>query len=238
MPAKSGSKTSDKKTLLYSAADEPYFVFDTSFRRHGEAPSVLNFSTSLRGYSSYDSDDEGGPVIARLSGFLYQPGYMPEGYGGEYFDVFDMRSGHAVEAFSLLIEQGELLEEALEDDGVEMDLLSSVAYLERMWVHPGLRGTKIALRLLREARHVLARSGLIVLLKAFPDNNGSVAGCRKLADYYRSDERIALRVVSREKQPGWLVGYWESADANEDDEDHFVSVDLTKLTTETDPHRE
>jgi hypothetical protein len=233
MPTKSDAKAIK---LLYSADEEPVFSFETTFRKHFEAATVLNFKVTLRGYSSYNDNDAGGAIVAQLNGFLFQPGYMPEGYDDGFFDVFDMRSGHAAEAYHLLAEKKSLVEEALEQDDVTFDELESVAYFERAWVHPGLRGEKIALRLLREAKHVLGRPGLIVMLKAFPDEKATAAACKKLAKYYSSDERLRLHSVSKDL-PGWLVGFWDSGEAYEGDE-RYVEIDLTKLTQAADPHRD
>ncbi|WP_425352020.1 GNAT family N-acetyltransferase [Neorhizobium tomejilense] len=43
----------------------------------------------------------------------------------------------------------------------DIEVLASVAYLERLWVNPSLRGHNIALRLLRQAQHVISRDGLL-----------------------------------------------------------------------------
>lgn len=57
--------------------EDDYLKFESNFSKHGDEPNVLNFSVTLRRYSA--SDDEAGPVLARLNGFLVQPGYLPEG---------------------------------------------------------------------------------------------------------------------------------------------------------------
>lgn len=232
----SAGETTEPK-LLYSVDDEPSFKFTTSFRKQFDAPNVLNFKVALQGYSSEDADDTPGPTIAHLTGFLYQPGYIPEGFDDGYFDVFDMRSGHAAEAYHLLANESSLIDAALDKDGVSLEELWSVAYFERAWVHPGLRGKNVALRMFREAKPVLSRAGLVVLAKAFPDNNGTPAKCNKLADYYRSDARLGLRVISRKKHPGWLVGHWDSPDVYEED-DVVDEVEVERLTVASDPHPE
>ncbi len=209
------------------------FLFDTMFRKETDEPTVLNFDVTLRKYEEYG--DVPGPVVASLSGFLFQPGYLPEEDDEGYFDVFDMRSGHAAEAYGLLVGETALIEKALKPDGVWFEGLGSVVYFERAWVHSGLRGRQITLRLFREAMHVLARPGLIVMVKAFPDEKGTDASCRKLADYYRSDDRLKLRVLSSRKHPGWLVGVWEEPSVFEGDGSRLWG-DFRNLPKEVDPH--
>ena len=111
-----------------------------------------------------------GRALAHLKGFIFQPGYLPEDNEDEgYFDVFDERSQHAAIGYRILVNDRELVAKALKMDA-ELDELSAVAHLERLWVNPSLRGHGIAHRLLREAQHVLGRPGLLVMVKAHPDD--------------------------------------------------------------------
>lgn len=145
------------------------------------------------------------PILAKLTEFLVQPGYLPEGGDDWHFDIFDMRSGHAMEVFHILADQRPLWEKALKLP-VALGACDCVAHLERVWVAPELRGQGVTLRLMREAQHVLGRPGLLVILKAHPDGKDVPdAACLKLAKYYQSDKRLGFAAVSKRKHPGWLV---------------------------------
>ncbi len=195
--------------------DDSYLKFETCFSKHADAPEVLNFSVTLHRYSAYE--EVPGPPLAQLKGFLVQPGYLPEPRDDWYFDVFDMRSQHAMTAFHVLTDDMSLLKKALKTP--DMDYLGSVAHLERVWVHPSLRGRKVALRLMREAQHVLGRYGLLVILKAHPDGDKvSDADSQKLAAYYQSEKKLGLRAVSKSTRPGWLVAIWDEPIVNDDDQ--------------------
>ena len=62
---------------------------------------------------------------------------------------------------------------------------------------------------MREARHVLGRYGLLVILKAHPDGEDvSDADCLKLAKYYQSHKQLGFVPVSKRKHPGWLLAVW------------------------------
>ncbi|MDX1054157.1 GNAT family N-acetyltransferase [Sinorhizobium medicae] len=186
--------------------DDYYLKFETGFSKHGDEPNVLDFSVTLRKYSV--SDDGGGTVLAGLNGFLVQPGHLPERDDQWYFAVFDMRSGHSMEAFRVLADERKLLEKAIKPSA-SWDDCGAVAHLERVWVDPSLRGRGVALRLMREAQHVLGRYGLLVILKAHPDGDDvSDAECLKLATYYQSDKQLGFAPVSKRKHPGWLLAVW------------------------------
>jgi ribosomal protein S18 acetylase RimI-like enzyme len=216
-----------------TADDESgYYQFGTYIRKQLDATQALNFDVTLRRFP-YDSDIPG-PSVATLSGFLIQPGYIPDG-DSDIFDHFDMRSGHAAMAFHILTDDAALVDKALTKDRYALDDLGAVAYLERLWVHTGLRGRGIGQRLLREAQHVLSRSGLLVMVKAHPDDGGEAADCIKLASYYQSESRLRLRTVSKRKHPGWLVGVWDDSACYPDDEPTFFE-EVGPLPFEKDPH--
>ena len=192
--------------------DESFLKVETIFSKHPESPDVLDFSVVLRRYPP--DEDIGGPSLAHLKGFLYQPGYLPS-EEDDYFDVFDERSQHAMVAYQILVDDWNLVAKALKKDA-DLDELQSIAYLERLWVNPSLRGHGIALRLFREAQHVLSRPGLLVMVKAHPDSLGE-DGNQKLGAYYRSEKQLRFRTISK-KHEGWLVAAWQQPAANKDDE--------------------
>ncbi len=92
---------------------------------------------------------------------------------------------------------------------IEPELISQVLLLEKAEVDPAYRGFGLALRLMREAKHLFARPEAFVILKAHPDgDNVTDADCLRLADYYASDERLSLKPLSKRALPGWLVASW------------------------------
>ncbi len=210
--------------------DDSFLMFETCFRKDGDAPDVLNFSIRLR-RESFDKD-VGGPTLAELKGFLIQPGYIPEPEDEWYFQVFDMRSRHAMTAFHVLADDRTLLEKALKTP--DMDYLGAVAHLERAWVQPSLRGRRVALRLMREAHQVLGRYGLLVVLKAHPDGEEVFdRDCLKLAAYYQSDKQLKLRAVSKKKYPGWLVAIWDEPIVNSNDQLYlYLDEDSATMSVE------
>lgn len=156
-----------------------------------------------------------------MTGFLAQPGYVPEDEDDWYFDVFDMRSQHAFQAFQVLVEDAALIAKALKVESLSEEFFA-VAHLDRMWVDPSVRGRGLGLRLMREAQHSLGRWGLLVILKAHPDGDKVPnTALLKLAAYYLSDKQLGFRPVSKRKRPGWLVGAWHEPRVNKKDMTFF-----------------
>ncbi|MCK3780189.1 GNAT family N-acetyltransferase [Ensifer sesbaniae] len=203
-----------------SEDDSGYLAFDIRFRKCADEPHVLDWTVGLRRYRG-DTQDEPGKVLASLTGFLAQPGYIPEYHDDWYFDVFDMRSQHAYQAFRVLVDDATLIEKALKVDSLS-DEFGAIAHLDRMWVDPTVRGRGLGLRLMREAQHALGRYGLLVILKAHPDGNKVPnAALLRLAAYYQSDKQLGFKPVSKRKRPGWLVGSWHEPVVSEDDSTFF-----------------
>lgn len=126
-----------------------------------------------------------------------------------------------MEAFHVLAGERELLEKAM-NPSVSWGDCNAVAHLERAWVDPSLRSRGVALRLMREAQHVLGRYGLLVILKDHPDGKGiSDADCVKLATYYQSDKQLGFIPVSKRKYPGWLIAVWHEPVVHPQDEAFF-----------------
>lgn len=117
--------------------DDSYLAFDTRFRKNGEEPSVLEWTVALRRYST--SSDEGSSPLASLVGFITEPGYLPDSDDDWLFEVFDMRSQHAYNAFRVLVDDRPLIEKALKAQG-SLDECGAVAHLDRMWVDCKFRG--------------------------------------------------------------------------------------------------
>lgn len=192
-----------------SEDDDGYLAFDTRFRKCPDEPQVLDWTGGLRRYRG-DTQDEPGKLLASLTGFLAQPGYVPEDHDDWYFDVFDMRNQHAYQAFRVLVDDASLIEKALKVDSLS-DEFSAIAHLDRMWVDPTVRGRGrgLGLMLMREAQHPLGRYGLLVILKAHPDGDKvSNAALLRLSADYQSDKQLGFRPMSKCKRPGWLVGSW------------------------------
>jgi GNAT superfamily N-acetyltransferase len=188
--------------------DDTFLKIETTFCINPDSAYVLEFSVAMLKHSS-SGHLAGDAALAHLQGYLVQVGYLPESDDEWYFDVFDMRSGHAMETFHVLADEKPLLRKAL-GRGTVLEECKSIAHIERVWVDPSLRGRRLALRLMREAQQVLARHGLLVVMKAHPDGDDvSDADCLKLAAYCRSDERLGFVCVSKRRYPGWLIAIWD-----------------------------
>ncbi|WP_368517310.1 GNAT family N-acetyltransferase [Rhizobium sp.] len=195
-------------------------AFDTRFRKCPDEPNILEWTVGLRRFRG-DAQEDPGKLLASLTGFLAQPGYVPENEDDWYFDVFDMRSQHAYQAFQVLVEDAALIAKALKVGSLSEEF-SAIAHLDRMWVDPSVRGRGLGLRLMREAQHSLGRWGLLVILKAHPDGDKVPnTSLLKLAAYYQSDEQLGFKPVSNRKRPGWLVGAWHEPLVNEKDMTFF-----------------
>lgn len=192
----------------------------TTLNKNYDDPNVFEFVVECTRIED-DGDATAKEVIGSLEGFIIDPGYLPEEHDEWFFDIFDMRSGHAAEAFDILVEQRALIGKALPKSDL-LELGSGVALLERAWIDQRYRGKGLALRLMREAQHVLGRYGLLVMLKAHPD--GEDVGTRqllRLASYYASDKWLGLRHLSKTQLPGWLVAHWGEAKVTKGDEAHW-----------------
>ena len=199
--------------------DAVFMQFETKLSKNHEEPSVLELKVALQ--PARHLRDVECHCVASLEGFLLQPGYLPDGDDERCFAMFDMRSGHAAEAFEVLAHHTMLIDEALGPE-LSLDQCDAVVILERIWVAPEFRGQGLALRLMREAQHVLGRPGLLVLFKAHPEGNAvSVADCLKLASYFQSDPQLNLSATSETLLPGWLVSRWDVPVAHAEDQLFF-----------------
>ena len=143
-------------------------------------------------------------TVASLSGFVVRPFIWLD---TDNFDDFDMRSGHAAGRYHMLTENRPEICSALNINEDDLDETSKIIFCEKAMINPEHRKRKLALRLLREAMFVFGDSLSIMALKAHPDGkNINDNDCRKLANYYCSDEHLLLKEVDRSKLAGWLVG--------------------------------
>lgn len=196
------------------------FRISTTLSKVPDAPTVFDFVVECR-LIGEDGEVSQAEAIGKLEGFLADPGYLPEDHEDWYFDIFDMRSGHAAEAFDILVEHRALIESALPNSDL-LEMGSGVAMLERASINPQYRGKGLALRLMREALHVIGRHGLLVILKAHPDGEDvGTSQLLRLADYYASDKWLGLRHLSMTQLPGWLVAHWDEANVTKGDEAYW-----------------
>lgn len=167
--------------------------------------------------------EDGEPLreaAATLAGFVHYSVGMP---GAHDFDVYDSRSGHCVEAYEIMRKRRAMVRRQL--PGMDFDLVEQVMLLERACVAPNYRGHGLALRLMREAKHLFARPQAFAILKAHPDGEEvSDADCLRLAEYYASDSLLQLKQLSKRTFPGWLVAEWE-APVYHDTDSRFWSID-------------
>jgi hypothetical protein len=200
--------------------DDCYFKIYTTLNKDTDEPTVIEFSVSLsRSHRMYPGSRETNePVLAQIQGILLQPEYLPNNGDEWYFNVFRRRGGEAMKAFQILADEKSLLEERLKSQTL-IDDCDCVAYFESVWVDQSLRGQGLALRLMREAQHMLGRFGLIAMIKAHPDGEGVTdTDCVKLAKYYQSNRQLGFSALSETIHPGWLVSYWGEPVVNRGDE--------------------
>ncbi len=182
------------------------FEFETRLRKNPDDATVIEVAIKLDKIPEPGTQDRG--QVALLQGFLLQVGDFPEADDDWCFSVFDMRSGQAAEAFEILANRTALVQEALKSFSAAA-VCRSIFNIERVWVDPEFRGHGIALRLMREALHMLGRPGLLVIMKAHPDGkNVPAESCVKLASYYQKDKALKLSPLSDSLYPGWLVSLW------------------------------
>ncbi len=166
------------------------------------------------------TDNNDDPVvsskIASLRGWVLDLGYFPTSSDYDVLDLFDMRSGHAEEAFHILTGKLPMIKRALPD--IDFESSGRVLHLEELAVEERFRGQRLGLRLIREAQNMFARHGTLAILKAHPKGvEPSGDDCRKLADYYASDEATRFLPVSVRDLPGWLVAHWDEPTIHDSD---------------------
>ncbi len=168
--------------------------------------------------------------IAHLRGFILDIGYYPRARDEFAFEAFDMRSRHAFDTFRIITKRRPMIKRALPRTDVGM--IGSFLHLERLEVGEEYRGQELGLRLLREARQTLARSGLLVVLKAHPDGKDTTPAHNiRLGRYYQSDPVCEFVPISDRSEPGWLVADWSDPGRQTKDEYFWSSRrrDVTAL---------
>lgn len=184
-------------------------------------PQVIDFLTEATTAKWDDQPKARRRTIGRLSGLLWDKGYLPDEDDEPDLAVFDERDNHAEEAASIMVSQRSLIAQALPESGLPIDGRAFLL-LERVSVEPRYRGNGLALRLMREARHLFARDGLLVIAKAYPDGaNITEEQVLRLANYYTSDETLGFRQLSQMQFPGWIVAHWGIPEAGEGDERYW-----------------
>jgi len=202
-------------------SDQVYRITTTSWK-NDDAAGVAEFEISCREVATSDGVSAAAS-IATLKGFAFKGGY-PDEDADEIFAAFDMRDGHAADAHALLLRQQESIEDALTQ--FDAWLASQIIHLERLDVDPGHRGKGLGLRMLREARDMLARPATLVILKAHPDKDPTPENCLKLASYYAQDPALGLRAVSDEA-PGWMVASWDEPSSLSSDTGIWLDHDMS-----------
>lgn len=184
--------------------DGSSYIFESTFRRSFHDEDVLDFAVTLRRYGE-DDDENRGHSVATLDGFIFQPGYLPEGDDERYLHLFDDHSRDGMLAYYVIAHDRKMIAKAI---GVDLNFFTSVTFLGTPWVHPGARGKGLRMRLMREAQHVLSRTGLLAIFKADPEYDWGKSH-HDLARYYQSEPFLGWKAVSVRKHPGWLVAAWQ-----------------------------
>lgn len=166
------------------------------------------------------TDSNGDPIvsskIASLRGWVLDLGYYPGPNDDYVFDLFDMRSGHAVDVLHILTNKRPMVKRVLPN--LDIEYAGRFLHLEKLTVDEKFRGNRLGLRLIREAQNIFARHDTVAIVKAHPDGTKPTGDdCRKLADYYASDHAARFRPISVRSLPGWLIAYWDEPTVNEGD---------------------
>ena len=202
-----------------------YDTFDisTSVTR-SEDEEVLNFKVTCKPFNEEEQRTIDAPV-AELKGYVHDCLSMP---GAEAFHLYDARSGHCLEALTIMQKSRSMIKRQL--PRLDFDFLERVILLERAWVDPSFRGKGLALRLMREAQHLFARPHAFAILKAHPDRAEegekiTDAQCNRLAEYYGSDTQLGFKALSKKAKPGWMVAQWEAPTRESHKDQQFWSLD-------------
>lgn len=186
-----------------------HHAIESKLSKNPEFNWVLEFTTSC---TERDASEDGlgsDKIIAELSGFVCEPGYLPgtEGYDNTH-GAFDSRSSHAAEAFDIISANRKLIDKKLGQRDFNLHCTGAIV-LERGFVSPEYRGSRLLLRLMREVRHILGAPVRLAILKAHPDgDHTSDEDCRTLARYYASDLDLSLIELAPKRLAGWMAADW------------------------------
>ena len=177
------------------------FFISTHVQRDHNFPEMLSLLVTAN-YGEEEPDCEGGRLVATL--ITTFTGYPDE----DHFDLFDVQSGHAVDAYEILTNEQQqarirqLVGQHVQDEDPGAYLLISV-----IKVKPECRGNRLALRLMREAVNIFGYFDTLTILKAHPTTNddATIDEIRRLTDYYLTDPHLQFKELDREHYAGWLV---------------------------------
>ncbi|MFX0544768.1 hypothetical protein ACEWPL_004405 [Roseovarius sp. S1116L3] len=186
-----------------------HYTIQSTVSKNVEFNWVLEFTVRCTEHDAHNNAVGNGKIVAELNGFVCDPGYLPgtEGYDAT-FDVFDSRSGHAAEAFDVIADNLKLIDTRLGQADFNLEC-TGIVVLERGFVSPEHRGSRLLLRLMREVRHIMSTPVRMAILKSHPDgDHSSDEDCRKLARYYASDSDLSLIELDSKNLVGWMVADW------------------------------
>lgn len=192
-----------------------YYTIQSKVSKNVDFNWVLEFTACCTEHDTCKNVVGNGKIVAELTGFVCDPGYLPgtEGYDTT-FDVFDSRSGHAAEALDVISKNLKLIDKKLSKPDFNLHCTGAVM-LERGFVSPEHRGSRLLLRLMREVRHITGAPVRMAILKAYPDGDrASDEDCRKLARYYASDPDLSLIELDPKRLVGWMVADWSEPTVN------------------------
>ena len=198
-------------------------IIETKINRHADYSSIVEFYVT----ASKDIDDFGNvyDIVAELSGAFTHVPFM-----GSINDIpnyyFDDRSANAGQAHWLVAEEVNNIGNALGIEPSELTDFDTLVIFENVDVNKAYRGHRLALRLMREIAYIFTRSHALYVLKAHPtgeDIDVSDDDCRRLAEYYSSDEELGFKAVNPKEFPGWLVSSGSVGLEDSEDSRYFES---------------
>ena len=196
--------------------DEETFAIKTTVRRSPEDNIVLKFTVIAEIETGLDKRPQ---VAANLTGFIVRP-FMWD--IENFFDIFDSDTQHGYECWEVLTNQSEKIKNVISKNDEDFDLehVDEIIFCQRVEVLPKYRGQALALRLMREIRYVFSSYPLMVL-RAWPDENGDKTSARQLAQYYMRDIHLGLMEVDSADLAGWLVGIGDRNFFSTENKDEF-----------------
>lgn len=196
--------------------DEETFAIKTTVRRNPDENKVLQFTVIAEIETGLNKRPQ---VAANLTGFIVRP-FMWD--IENFFDIFDSDTQHGYECWEVLTNQSEKIKNVISKNDEDFDLehVDEIIFCQQVEVLPKYRGQALALRLMREIRYVFSSYSLMVL-RAWPDDNGDETSARQLAQYYMRDIHLGLMEVDNADLAGWLVGIGDRDFFSTENKDEF-----------------
>lgn len=167
------------------------------------------------GFFDEEADEEI-QIIGRLKVHLFHVGGMLD-ENWHFFDLYDCHSRHLADSLDLIYksEVGEFRAGVIKKAGFDVEeMIEWHLNITRLDIEPSYRGERCGVRAMKLLRQFVARTGLIVTAKAYPEPRDeprapSPAEVKKLRTYYASEPSLGFKPVGRVSD-GWLLANWST----------------------------